>query len=60
MPDAWIATPNAVQWEGGSGTVTGPVELARLLREDVLFPDVKEGTIYRKEGSVVGHWLWKP
>ena len=36
------------------------LQLAGVLREAGVMGGLKEGTIYRLELSVVGHWLWKP
>ena len=41
-------------------TVSTTFELARVLREAGFIDRVREGTIYSSQGSMVGHYLWKP
>ena len=54
-PGVWLHALQAVQWEGGSGTVSWWV-----LREAAFVEKIVHGTIYRLAGGRGGHWLWKP
>ena len=58
-PSAWIITLSAVQREASSGILRDTLQLAGVSREAGLIPDVKRGTIYWLEASVVRHSLWK-
>ena len=59
-PGVWLDALHAVQWEAGSGNVSGTLQLAGVLREAAALERIVYGTIYRLAGGVVGHWLWKP